>query len=215
VELDRGLFDHLVATHSSVRLFNRDILTVDPVELYSESPGKITVISNLPYHISSEVVLWLIAHRTKVKRAVLLLQREVAERLAAAPGTRESGSLSLQVNLYAEATLGPIVSGRSFFPAADVESRVMQIRLRDEPLFKCDPGIFEDVARAAFGKRRKTILNSLLSSALTLTKAELEDALSKAGIDVNERAERLGLESFVKLANSVQPIVENRKLTAE
>ena len=204
VELDRGLFDHLIATYPQASFVNRDILSVDPAELCGEESGKITVISNLPYNISSEVVLWLIAHRSLINRAVLLLQREVAERLAALPGTRESGSLSLQVNLYAEASLGPIVSGRSFFPAASVESRVLQIKFRAQPLFSCDGEIFEQVVRAAFGKRRKTILNSLAASNLGLEKVALVQLLTSAGIDPGERAEGVDLERFVKFTNLIK-----------
>lgn len=210
VELDRGLYEHLQTKYPQVRFVNADILTTDLGELFPGIPRKISIVSNLPYNISSEIIVWAIARRQRIDRAILLLQREVAERLAAPPGTRESGSLSLQLGLYARLELGPIVSGRCFFPAADVESRVLRIDFLETPLFDCDEGAFERIVRAAFSKRRKTILNSLSSSSLGLTREQVENSLASAQIDPKERAESVSLERFVKLVNAAT-IAQNSK----
>lgn len=210
VELDRGLFEFLISKYPDKNFINADILCTDLDDLFPDLSEKVAIVSNIPYNISSEVIVWAIARRHRIDRAVLLLQREVAERLAAPPATRESGSLSLQLGLYARLDLGPIVSGRCFFPAADVESRVLRINFLDKPLFDCDEQVFERVVRAAFSKRRKTILNSLSSSALSLTREQIGDCLAVAEIEPGARAESVSLERFVKLVNATTPLLNSQ-----
>lgn len=156
-------------------------------------------VSNVPYSISSDVVLWIIQNRKYIKRASLLLQREFAERIAAKSGTKEYGSLSVLTRLYSDIALGPIVSGGCFFPKAEVESRMLELKILEQPRFVVEQEIFEKVVRSSFGKRRKTILNSLAASCLFGEKIDIEKWLDKAEILAGVRAEDLELADFAKL----------------
>lgn len=156
-------------------------------------------VSNVPYSISSDVILWIIQNRKYIKRASLLLQREFAERIAAPTGTKEYGSLSVLTRLYADIALGPIISGGCFFPQAEVESRMLELKMLSQPRFDVEQEIFEKVVRSSFGKRRKTILNSLAASNLFGEKSDIEKWLLQAGISPGSRAEDLELDQFAKL----------------
>ena len=160
-------------------------------------------VSNVPYSISSDVVLWIIKNRKYIKRASLLLQREFAERIAANSGTKEYGSLSVLTKLYADIALGPIISGGSFFPQAEVESRMLELKILNQPRFDVEQKIFEKVVRSSFGKRRKTILNSLAASKLFGEKSDIEQWLLQAGIFPGSRAEDLELADFAKLVGNI------------
>ncbi len=160
------------------------------------------VVSNVPYSISTEVILWILQNRSKISRACLLLQREFAERVAARPGTREASALTLHCALYSDVRLGRIVSGSCFFPSADVESALLEFRLLKETRFPVNEALYEQVVRAAFGQRRKTLGNSL-SGAMSLgEKAEVAEALASAGIDPKRRAETLTVEEFCRLTEA-------------
>lgn len=157
------------------------------------------VVSNVPYSISTEVILWILSNRTKISRACLLLQREFAERVAATPGTREASALTLHCALYSDVRLGRTVSGSCFFPAADVESALLEFRLLPEPRVKVNEPLYEQVVRAAFGQRRKTLANSLSGAVSLGEKERVAEALASAGIDPKRRAETLTVEEFCRL----------------
>lgn len=162
------------------------------------------LVSNVPYSLSSEVTLWAIRNRTRFPKASLLFQREFAERLGASPGGKEYGSLSVLLRLYADAELGPRVSGSCFFPTAEVESRLIRFRFLPEPREDVgDEALFEEIVRAAFATRRKTLLNALSASRFFETKEETGDALREVGIDPGRRAESLELAEYARLSRHV------------
>lgn len=162
------------------------------------------VVSNVPYSISTEVILWILENRSHISRACLLLQREFAERVAAEPGTREASALTLHCALYADVRLGRTVSGSCFFPSADVESALLEFRLLAAPRVAVNEQLYEQVVRAAFGQRRKTLANSL-SGAVTLGEKErVAEALASAGIDAKRRAETLTVAEFCRLTDAFE-----------
>jgi len=163
------------------------------------------VVSNVPYSISSEVILWCVENHKYISRACLLLQREFAERIASEPGERSCGSLSVLRALYGKCRLGAVVSGDNFLPPAKIESRLLEIEFYSEPLF---PGIeqekFEKVVRASFSHRRKTVINSLVNSGVFgFEKSQWKEVLEKAGIDSGSRAENIKLEGYVEMVRAV------------
>jgi 16S rRNA (adenine1518-N6/adenine1519-N6)-dimethyltransferase len=173
---------------------NADALDVDFAELLRGAAGAVAV-GNLPYSVGTQILLRLLDARRLFARLVLMLQREVAERIVAAPGSRSYGTLSVWTALYGEARIALRVPPGAFVPRPKVESAIVTIELRSEPRVPvADPGRFRAVVRAAFGQRRKTLRGALSAMA---TASEIE----AAGIDPMRRGETLSLEEFAALAN--------------
>jgi 16S rRNA (adenine1518-N6/adenine1519-N6)-dimethyltransferase len=189
--------------YGNVEIVHRDVLEFDFSSVRTDGgEGRIKVIGNVPYSLSSPIVLRLLEYRASIDRAVLMLQREVAERLAAPPGTKDYGPLSVYVALYTAAALENRVPAGCFHPRPDVESRVLRLDMRAKPLCRVDdPAFFRQLVRAAFSKRRKTLLNSLKSSTLPVTEHTLRSALADCGIDGTRRAETLEVMEFAALSN--------------
>ncbi len=209
VEIQPQFIAHLKEIFSGagkLTFIESDILSLRLADI---TPTKLCVVANLPYSISTDVLLWLIRERAQLKGATLLLQREFAERLASPPGSRAYGSLSVALQLYAEASLGEVIAGDKFSPAVAVESRFLKIAFRSQPQYEVTDAVwFERVVRAAFGQRRKTLLNSLLGSAVTKLNKSSKNALAEkllfVGIEPSRRAETLSVEEFVRLAESLR-----------
>jgi 16S rRNA (adenine1518-N6/adenine1519-N6)-dimethyltransferase len=204
VELDKKLFARLGVeydTESRLSLHQGDILRYRVRDL---APGRrVVVVGNLPYAITSSLVLWLLEQHADIRRAVVLMQREVAERLTAPSGAREGGSLTLAVRYRAEAERVLDVPPRCFRPVPKVHSSLVAFRLREEPAVQTlDEAYLFRVIRAAFGKRRKTLLNAL-TAGLALPRPVVETAILGVGFDPRIRGERLSLEQFARLADEL------------
>lgn len=210
VEVDRLLvevlqkeledFQNVEIVHTDVLLFDFPSVCAGPMP--EGRKDRIKVIGNVPYNLSSQIVLRLLDARDCLERVVLMLQREVAERLAAPPGTKDYGPLSVYVSLFTEPTLENKVPAGCFYPRPDVESRVIRLDVREKPLCRVDDmDFFRRLVRSAFSKRRKTLLNSLKSSTLPVTADQISAALSVLGIDGVRRAETLSVHEFAALSN--------------
>ena len=203
VELDKKLPTVLAETLSGydrVRIVGGDILKTDIPALMGEEPFK--VVANLPYYITTPILLTLLERRLPITRIVIMVQREVAERMIALPGGRDYGALSVAVQYYTEPRLALAVSPCCFLPPPAVASAVMDCVVRKTPPVAVeDEKHFFRVVRAAFGQRRKTIGNALKS--LGLPRDILQGALSKAGIDPLRRGETLSLSEFAALAGAL------------
>ncbi len=164
-----------------------------------------TVVSNVPYSISSQVILWLLEQSQFLESATLLLQREFSERVGAPPGGKDYGSLSVQSQLVADVKLGPRLGGQLFYPPAEVESRLVRLDFLGQPRFDVkNHERFRAVVRAGFGKRRKTLLNALGAADLFETHVDGESMLRSLGIDPKRRAETLSVHEFVIIANALE-----------
>jgi 16S rRNA (adenine1518-N6/adenine1519-N6)-dimethyltransferase len=210
VEVDRLLVEVLqkeLGDFENVEIVQTDVLqfdfsTVCTGPMQEGRKERIKVIGNVPYNLSSQIVLRLLEYRDCLDRVVLMLQREVAERLAAPPGTKDYGPLSVYVALFTEPVLENKVPAGCFYPKPDVESRVIRLDVRDKPLCRVDDmDFFRHLVRSAFSKRRKTLLNSLKSSTLPVTADQISAALSALGIDGVRRAETLSVHEFAALSN--------------
>ncbi|HYA86263.1 MAG TPA: 16S rRNA (adenine(1518)-N(6)/adenine(1519)-N(6))-dimethyltransferase RsmA [Nitrospirota bacterium] len=199
LELDERLIPYLKLEFE--RLSNITVVRADALEYPFETlVGTWKVIANLPYYISTPLIQRLIKHRDKFISFTLMLQKEVAERIAAAPGGKEYGFLTVLVQLYTFPKIEFKVPPGAFTPRPAVDSAVMTLVIRDRPaVLVNDEEFFMDVVKAAFSQRRKTLRNSLKQ--LNISKEEMGKVLDKTGIDLGRRAETLSLEEFGRLAD--------------
>ncbi|MCE5323295.1 16S rRNA (adenine(1518)-N(6)/adenine(1519)-N(6))-dimethyltransferase RsmA [bacterium] len=207
VEADKALIPILEDTlvGSAVEIINQDFLKVNLSEFIGKrGGGKWTVVGNLPYYITSPIITMLLDSKEIISSIVLMVQREVARRLQAAPGTDDYGSLSVFVQYHCEIESVMKVSKNVFYPVPDVDSEVVKLTMREKPAVAvCDEALFFRIVRAAFGKRRKTLLNALGSSAeLGWDKEKAHLILAQAEIDENRRGETLSLDEFAALGTS-------------
>lgn len=202
VELDRKLLDVLAKTlqgYDNVRVVHGDILRIDisreiPVEKYK-------VVANLPYYITTPIIMKFLEEHLPVELLVTMVQKEVAQRMVAAPGTKDYGALSVSVQYYTKPEIMFLVPPQSFMPPPAVESAVIRCTVRSEPpVVVKDERLFFRVVKAAFGQRRKTLANALKGGGIDKTIIDI--MLPKAGIDGTRRGETLSLEEFAALANA-------------
>ncbi len=208
VELDKRLMPVLAETmaeHDNFKVINEDILKIDLHKLIEEEfkGMKVVVCANLPYYITSPVIMKLLEDKLPIDAITVMVQKEAAQRLTAKIGTRDSSAITVAVNYYSEPKLLFHVSSGSFMPAPKVDSAVIRLDITKEPRAKCkNEKMFFKVVKGAFSQRRKTVLNSI-SSGMGIAKAEVEKALVESGVALNSRAEQLELEDFAKIADSI------------
>ena len=210
IEIDRHLVEVLektLASYPNVTIISRDVLEVSADEMREMTApfGQVKMVANLPYNITSPLVMKILEEAPFVSQMVLMVQEEVARRMQAAPGTKEYGSLSVAVQYYAEPEIAAFVPLNCFYPRPKVGSCVISLRRRSEPGAEVkDETLLFSVVRAAFNQRRKTLLNSLSNGlADRFTKEQIGKALVAAGVDPAQRGETLGLNSFAMIANSL------------
>lgn len=197
----------------NVRFVKGDVLELDLEGAISDisknlTKKRIKVAGNLPYNISSPILFWIIENRHLISRAIVMVQKEVALRIAAKPGSKDYGTLSVRTQAYASARRLFDVSPGNFVPPPEVNSSVVEIDFAGGASEKPeDDAVFEVVVRAAFGKRRKTIRNAMLGSNIPSISADLLDAaLSRAGIDGRRRPETLAVDEFIRLAGDLKKL---------
>ena len=202
VELDKRLLpvlDKTLAGYDNVRVINADILTLDVMQAVGK-PG-FKVAANLPYYITTPIIFALLEKKLPLERLVVMVQREVAERIAAKPGSKEYGVLSVSMQYYTEPEIAFNVPASSFIPPPNVESAVLVCKKRlQPPVVLQDEDLFFRVVKAAFSVRRKMLGNALKN--MGLTTEETHAWLLRAGIDGKRRGETLTLQEFADLANS-------------
>uniref|UniRef100_A0A7C1IZT5 Ribosomal RNA small subunit methyltransferase A n=1 Tax=Ammonifex degensii TaxID=42838 RepID=A0A7C1IZT5_9THEO len=209
VELDRSLVALLrgeLAAYGNLRVVEGDALRVDFDALVKDSGGTFPykVVANLPYYITTPLLTRLLSGDFAVSLLVIMVQKEVALRLVARPGTKEYGSLSVLAQFRSEPDLVAVISRGSFFPAPAVDSAVVRLRVRTmPPVLVTDEALFFRVVRAAFGQRRKTLLNALAGAGLGPDRPTWEAILKRAGIDPQRRGETLTLAEFAAIARAL------------
>ena len=213
VEVDEKLLPILadtLAPWNNVRVIHKDILKTDLAALLSEeSPDRpVKVVANLPYYITSLILMKLLESSAYVSRITVMVQEEVAQRIAAGPGTKAYGALSLSVQYYAHPRLALHVAPHSFMPQPEVSSAVVDlVRYETPPVEVQDEQFLFSLIRASFLQRRKTLVNGLLGSPqLGLKKENILHALLVIGKDPLVRGETFTLEDFAALANALLPL---------
>jgi 16S rRNA (adenine1518-N6/adenine1519-N6)-dimethyltransferase len=199
LEIDPALAADLRTRFPGVEIQEADARSWDYRALRASSGGRVLVVGNLPYSVGKPILQSLVTARTAIQEMALMLQREVAERVAAAPGGRTYGSLSVLTQLYCDVRVALRVPPGAFRPPPQVESAVLHLTVRPEPRVSLpDERRFASVVRAAFAQRRKTLANAL-AGGLGLTADQVRAAAAGAGLDPIRRAETLTIPEFAAL----------------
>lgn len=207
VELDKRLLpvlDETLSEYDNVKIINADVMELDLNKLIAEefSGMDVVVCANLPYYITSPIIMKLLEDKLPLKAITVMVQKEAAQRICADVGSRMSGAVTVSVNYYAKPQMLFSVSAGSFMPAPKVDSAVIRLDVLPEPPVKTDEKKLFEVVRAAFSQRRKVISNSL-SSGLSISKDRTLEVLEAANVPSNARAEKLSLENFADIAKNL------------
>ena len=212
VELDNRMFEILkvnLSGFSNFELIEGDILQIDIKNILEEKlDGKNTkVVANLPYYITTPIIMKLLEERHEFKSITVMVQKEVANRLCADPGCKEYGAITVSVNYYSTVRKILDVPAASFIPPPDVESTVIRFDIREKPPVELiDEALFFKVIKAAFGQRRKTLLNAISAGGFCENKEKVKEILDECGINGIRRGETLSIEEFALLANTIRGV---------
>ena len=208
IELDRRLLEVLdttLASYDNVRIIHGDVLKLDVPSIMNHKPFK--VVANLPYYITTPIIMSLLESKLPIERLVVMVQKEVALRMVAKPGTKDYGALSVAVQYYTEPDIVLDVPPKSFLPAPAVTSSVIRCVLRDKPpVDVIDEKLFFRVVKAGFAQRRKTFANTMKTTGLS--KDRIEELLAKANIDGQRRGETFTLQEFADIANAWASLIK-------
>lgn len=208
VEIDKMLIPILEDTlseYDNVEIINKDVLKVDIKSLAQEKNGgkPIKVVANLPYYITTPIIMGLFESRVPIESITIMVQKEVADRMQTGPGSKDYGALSLAVQYYAKANVMLNVSANCFMPRPNVDSAVIKLTRHKTPAVNVeDEALMFKIIRASFNQRRKTLVNGLKNSPeLDFSKEQILEAIKTIGKDENIRGEKLTLEEFALLSN--------------
>ena len=208
IELDRRLLEVLdttLASYDNVRIIHGDVLKLDVPTIMNHKPFK--VVANLPYYITTPIIMSLLESKLPIERLVVMVQKEVALRMVAKPSTKDYGALSVAVQYYTEPDIVLDVLPKSFLPAPVVTSSVIRCILRDKPpVDVIDEKLFFRVVKAGFAQRRKTFSNTMKTTGLT--RDRIEELLAKANIDGQRRGETFTLQEFADVANAWATLIK-------
>ncbi|SDY35898.1 16S rRNA (adenine(1518)-N(6)/adenine(1519)-N(6))-dimethyltransferase RsmA [Salimicrobium album] len=208
-EIDQRLVPILeeeLSSFENATIINEDILKADIDQVVRElarDHEEVRVVANLPYYITTPILMRLLMDRLPFQSITVMIQKEVAERMAASPGTKSYGSLSIAVQYYTEASIPMMVPKSVFMPQPNVDSAVLHLEKRVEPPVDVqDEDFFFEIVRASFKQRRKTLINNLGSFFKgSVEKSEIRERMEGSGIDPGRRGESLSMEEFAKLAD--------------
>ena len=216
IEIDKTLIpilEETLADFPNIEVINQDILKVDVQELVKAklNGGPVKLIANLPYYITTPIVMKFLEEDIPVTDIVVMVQKEVADRMNAQPKSKDYGALSVAVQYYCDTEIVAKAPRHMFMPQPNVDSTVIGLHVREERKYNVDnEDIFFKTVRASFGQRRKTLLNSLGGLGF-LSKDQIKIALQEANIDEKRRGETLSIEEFASLSNAVNRIHNESK----
>ena len=204
IEIDKNLIPIVKETtsnYNNIDFVNMDFLEVVLEDLIQEKDRKIKVIANIPYYITTPIIMKCLESSLDISTILLMIQKEVADRLSAEPSTKAYGSLSVAVQYYSDVEFVGKVSKSCFYPQPKVDSGIVKLSKKHEYIFVRDRELFSQVVKSAFAKRRKTISNSMIEFSEQFTKDNVMKALGKSGTDAKRRGETLTVEEFAHLSN--------------
>ena len=207
IELDNRMISILndrFSLYNNFEIINEDVLKVDLNEVINkENIENVKIVANLPYYITTPIIMKLLEDKLNIESITVMVQKEVAKRLTAEPGDKLSGAITYAVNYYCEPEEVVIVQNSSFIPEPEVESEVINLKIRKEPpVIVKNEELFFKLIKASFMQRRKTLLNGISNSGL-MNKEEVKQLLNKAGLDERVRGESLSMQDFANLANLI------------
>ena len=220
IELDTRMIKILedrFSIYENFEVINQDVLKVNLNEIIKENKkdGKIKnvkVVANLPYYITTPIIMKLLEDKLDIKSITVMIQKEVADRLIEVPGGKDTGAITYSVYYYCESEKIMEVPNSSFIPEPEVTSEVIKMNLREEPAVKIEnPKVMFMIIKSAFMQRRKTLLNALTNAKVFLSKNEGLEILKKLNLDENVRAENLTIEDFANIAKSILEKSEENK----
>ena len=210
IELDEKMITILkdrFKLYNNFILLNEDVLKVDLNMLIRKNIGnleKVKVVANLPYYITTPIIMKLLEDKLSIHSITVMVQKEVADRITAIPGDKLSGAITYSVNYYAEAKKVAFVDKNSFIPAPEVDSEVIKFDIREKPVVEVNnEAMFFKVIKASFMQRRKTLVNGLINSGIITDKTKIKEIFDNIGLDINTRGEKLTIEQFAKLSNLI------------
>lgn len=212
IEIDKRLLpilDDTLSVFDNVKIINADVMEIDLSKIIDEEfEGlDVAVCANLPYYLTSPIIMMLMESRLRIKSITVMVQKEAGTRLCAKMGTRDMGAVTVAVNYFSVPKILFNVSRGSFMPAPNVDSCVVRFDIKDEtPEGVCDEKLFFKVARGAFSQRRKTLANSV-SSALSIEKQTVIKAIEQAGLSISVRPEQLSMEELIEFANNIYKFI--------
>ena len=212
IEIDSGmvkLLQELLAPYQNVQIMHEDVLEsdLDALQKTFFEGQKYSVCANLPYYISTPIIMSLLKQKDCIDDIVIMVQEEVADRMSAKPGTKAYGSLTIAISLYAKVEKLFNVAPTCFYPQPKINSSVIRISLLDKPEFEIDERYFDKAVRCCFAMRRKTILNNLTNGPFQFDRESATKVLEAAGIDPAIRAEALPPQKFADLSIAIGKIV--------
>ena len=212
IELDKKMVKILTerfSLYDNFELINNDVLQVKLNKIISEEKGKhgyksAKIVANLPYYITTPIIMKLLEDRLDLESITVMIQKEVADRLIATPGEKNTGAITYSVYYYATSEAILEVPNDSFIPEPEVTSKVIKLTLRKEPPVEVkSKGVMFKIIKSAFMQRRKTLLNALTNTKVFMSKEEGIKILNELGLDENIRAEKLTLENFSEITNKI------------
>ena len=212
IELDKRMMEILndrFSLYDNFELINEDVLKVDLENLIKENKKsgveKVKIVANLPYYITTPIIMKLLEEKLDIESITVMIQKEVAERLNAIPGEKETGSITYSVHYYSNPEIIFNVPNTSFIPEPEVTSTVIKLNILKEPAVKVknEKTLFK-VIKAAFMQKRKTLINALVNGKIFNSKDEAEKCLNDLGIDLKIRGEKLSLEQYAKIADYIE-----------
>lgn len=213
IELDERMLRILndrFSMYDNFEIINDDVLKVDLKELISmeKEKGNIKnakIVANLPYYITTPIIMKLLEEKLDIESITVMIQKEVADRLIAVPGEKFTGAITYSVYYYAESESVMIVDNNSFIPEPEVQSEVIKLKIRKNPVIDIsDEKLFFKIIKASFMQRRKTLINALVNGGIFKNKSEAIKVFDKLGFDYNVRGENLSIEDFSRLEDAMQ-----------
>lgn len=214
IELDDRMINILnerFKLYNNFELLNSDILKVDLHKIINDNNefNKVKIVANLPYYITTPIIMKLLEDRLNANSITVMVQKEVADRITAKPGEKLSGAITYSVNYYADAEKVILVNRNCFIPAPSVDSEVIKLNIREKPSVEVEnEKIFFRLIKSSFMQRRKTLLNSLSNSGIFDNKDIIKNILEELNIDEKIRGEKLTLEQFAKISNLVNKTIQ-------
>ena len=214
IELDKKMVNILedrFRLYDNFQLINDDVLKVNLSKLIAEnysSKGSTKIVANLPYYITTPIIMKLLEERLAIDSITVMVQKEVADRLTAKPGSKLSGAITYSVFYYATAEEKVFVDKNSFIPSPEVDSEVIKLEIRKKPIVEIeDEKLFFNLIKSSFMQRRKTLINGIMQSGIIKEKKLLEAIFENAGLDENIRGEKLSIEQFANLSNLIHKTI--------
>ncbi len=213
IELDDrmiGILKDRFTLYKNFELIQNDVLKVDLDSIIKENSNfkTVKIVANLPYYITTPIIMKLLEENLKIESIVVMVQKEVAQRLVAIPGSKLSGAITYSVHFYATPSEVTLVPRTSFIPEPEVDSEVIKLDIRENvPVLLDNKELFFKIIKASFMQRRKTLLNGLINGKILKNKEEVKEIFKKLNFNDNIRGEELTLEQFAQLSNEVNKLI--------